>query len=195
MSSLELDTQAAFSRTLAALDSHVAALERDVSDVYAEYGLAPSDNQWFMYTSSSGGNIQCHQDAAFVCEAIMVIGYVLAGDRSNPPVTNTLTLSVQQMGPRHRMTFSRNKAPSVADTGLLDNGGVSPEAFVPVSLANLNITSYNNADYFYRLPVEWLIPRGEAVQTMFAGQEVFRTSTATLFNAIPRVVLLGYKVF
>ncbi len=191
----------AYQRMLNALDLHIAALEAEVDEVYEEYGLVPSDNQFFLYVSSNEGIIQLHEDAAFVCEAIMVVGPANNGAAAAGAVlaTDTLTLSIQQMGPKHRITFSRNKAPNFTDMALLDNGGVSPEAFVPVSNTNGEQPPYTNAEYFYRLPVEWLIPRGDSVQTLFAREDLLgidvNGTESTRYNAVPHVVLIGYKHF
>lgn len=200
MTSLELDIESAFKRTLNALDLHVAALQAEIDDVYAEYGLTPSDDQWFTYVSSDRGIIQLHQDAAFVCEAIMVVGAFNTPLSTTDPnnIADTLTLSIQQMAPKHRITFSRAKGPNFADMTLMDNNGVNPEAFVPVATDNSTSPDRVNYDYFYKLPVEWLIPRGDSVQALFTDEAALGVApgiAGQAYNAVPKVVLVGYKVF
>lgn len=199
-------TPEAFRRTLVALDMHVRAAEAEIDDMYAEYGLTPSDNQWFVYPSTDLGVIQCQQDAAFVCEAIMVVGAAnytaFLSPSDDVPVTANLTLSIQQMSPQHRVTFSRGKAYNTGDNTILDSNGVTPEAFVPVATTPSVVPAFTNADYFYRLPVEWLIPRGDVVQTFFADRSLLGVRPfysalphTTRYSATPHVLLLGYKVY
>lgn len=173
-----------------ALKKHVEALKADVADTYAAYGLVPSQNQFFQYVSDNVGNIALQQDAAFVCERILVIGVTLSTTQS------PFDIEVRQEGPGRDITFSRAK--SLSDNSVIESRRVPWDAFIPLSgfdswtgLPNAYST-YPNVDYTYRLPVDWLIPRGDVIKATMPLVVVARgEENAT----IPKVVLQGYKVF
>jgi hypothetical protein len=187
---------------LNSLDRHVAALEAEVDDTYAEYGLIPSQDQLHYYVSNTKGIIQLDQDAAFVCLSVILCGpanYI--SESTNVAMTATYVLSVMQAGPKKYITFSRNKAPLPTDTSVIELSGAPTEMFVPIANNGGIQPPFRNTDYLYELPVEWQIPRGDTVQALFPQEDFLGFSffpggtLSQRLNAFPKVVLAGYKVF
>lgn len=187
---------------LNSLDRHVAALEAEVDDAYAEYGLIPSQDQLHYYVSDTKGTIQFDQDAAFVCLAVILCGpanYI--SEATNVAMAATYVLSVRQAGPKRYVTFSLNKAPLPADNTIMELAGAPTEMFMPIANNGGIQPPYRNADFVYELPVEWQIPRGDVVQALFPQEEFLGFNffpggvLSQRLNAFPKVVLAGYKVF
>jgi hypothetical protein len=170
-----------------ALDRHIAALEADVDDTYAEYGLRPSPNQFFQYVSDDTGTIALQQDAAFACERIAVC-YVEPGFASTDAARTPFDVNIRQTGPGRDITFSRARARN--SNAVVESRRVPVAAFIPIPAPAQVRPEYPNSDYIYTLPVEWLIPRGDVVKTDFAPM-----ADLGRINDFTRVVLLGYKIF
>lgn len=171
-----------------ALDRHIAALEADVDDTYAQYGLIPSQNQFFQYVSDDQGTLAFDQDAAFVCERIAVV-YVedfFAATGANVAQRTPFDVGIRQEGPGRDITFSRSR---LRDGTIQESRRVPWSAFIPIPVFN-NGVEYPNTDYIYRLPVEWLIPRGDVVKT-----DLVRNFTLSRLYDFPRLVMMGYKKF
>ena len=189
---------------LNACDRHIAALEAEVDDIYAPYSQIPSENQLHMYVSNRRGIIQLDQDAAFVCLAVMLCGPAnFNAGAVNVPMAATYVLSLRQDGPRKYLTFSRNKSALSTDNNITELNGAPSEMFVPVANAGGFEAPFRNADFFYTLAAEWLIPRGESFQALFPMEDLLGFNAApadggvisTRMNAFPKVVLVGRKVF
>jgi len=187
---------------LNSLDRHVAALEAEVDDEYAEYGLVPSQNQLHYYVSNNSGVIQLDQDAAFVCLSVILCGpanYI--SESINIAMTATYVLSIMQAGPKKYVTFSRNKAPLPTDNSTIELSGASTEMFVPIANNGGIQPPFRNTDFVYELPIEWQLPRGETVQALFPQEDFLGFNffpggvRSKRLNAFPKVVLAGYKVF
>lgn len=183
-------------------DRHIAALEAEVEDQYGPFSQVPSQNQAHTYVTDRRGIIQLDQDSAFVCLAVVLCGqanYISEG--LNNPMGPTYVLSVMQAGPRKYMTFSRNKAPLPTDNNIIELNGAPTEMFIPIANNGGIQPQFRNADFFYRMPIEWQIPRGESIQALFPEEASLGLSfvpggtLSQRFNAFPKICLAGYKVF
>lgn len=187
---------------LNSLDRHVAALEAEVDDTYAEFGLIPSQNQLHYYVSDTKGTIQLDQDAAFVCLSVILCGpanYI--SEALNVAMAATYVMSVMQAGPKRYITFSLNKAPLPGDNTIMELAGAPTEMFTPIANNGGVQPPFRNTDFVYELPVEWQIPRGDTVRALFPQEDFLGFNffpggvLSRRLNAFPKVVLAGYKVF
>lgn len=198
---------------LAMLNERLGQLEsREESPV--DYRKIPSKGQGFFYRSetvfdsngavfTNGSSlIKTQQDAAFVATDLFIFK-ILNDERENPvglTIPSYLKFTASSSG--RRLTESKDEVlwtSGTTNTSLFEFG-VPFEQLTPLYRNNTTTPPVSSCDYHYKLPVEYLIPRGAVVEAsaMFTNL-IFSATPADdpiqNFKVAVDYALGGYKVF
>ncbi len=163
------------------LEKQLAFLKEKQKSELKRYMDAPSQNNEFIYVADALGMLQLHQDADFVCEAI-----ITPVNRLN----SIARLKVEDLGASRVMSISVLPR-TIASPPVMVDGAEMMYAQQTVPGINQGATRSpcRTFDDWFELSVEWLIPRGSAFR--FTPEAASNTDNPT----IARVILIGYKVY
>lgn len=177
-----------------ALDAHLSVLDRRVERASAEGRQLPSENLWFVYVSDAQGLIRIQQDAAFIVESVLVVQSV--------PVYPTLTsvqfyeVALKDGNAGRDITGSFHAIYAESPLREEDSNFVPGVQFVPLTSFTTGAGSANfpNVDDWKTTKAEYILPRGSVIKASFRSSGVYGVGNG-FQNALPTVLLSGYKVF
>ena len=214
MSALDPKEAEAAEGLLTVLAEHLDYLKRKARPAWLDD--LPSKNQVFIYVPDDTGDIVLAQDAAFVCENLVLLApgvlQDLGGGGFSVPLDTTparsfLAISIAEASTGRNITESvfktdvQRPAPSVQTINLETQGS---NLFPTWALTPLNGAQAGYSGGFYRLmntdayqllSAQWLLPRGAVVRSRYLDK--FNTTDSSLqgYNDRPYLIMVGRKVY